>query len=408
MSDLQEIKGLVEKINPTLVELRSEIDAMKASAPKDVVTEEKHQRMADEITAKMADMQAKQAKLEAALNRPETGDGKGMDAEMEAKHARAFRDYITGGDLPSEFKAGREGIQVKAMSTDVNPDGGYLVRPQFSQRIIDRVFESSPVRQVASVETTGGDALTFLIDTEEASAEWEGQGSSASATTTPQLARKTIAVHPLLNKLTLTAEQIEDSYLNVEGWLSTKTADKFARAEATAFVNGDGVKKPRGFLTYAAWSAAGVYEDDKIEQVNLGAAAALTADGIIKLQNSLTEPYQPRAVWGGKRATFGAALQLKGNDNYFFSPVLMRDGQASIQLLGKTFIFMDDMPAVAANALSLVYGDFSMGYTIVDRVGLQFLRDPFSSKPSVEVQGRKRVGGDVTSYDALKIGKVAA
>jgi HK97 family phage major capsid protein len=206
----------------------------------------------------------------------------------------------------------------------------------------------------------------------------------------------------------MTTEMIEDAYLNVEAWLAGKVADKFARTQNTAFVNGTGTGQPRGFLTYAAWAAAGVYERDKIEQINMGSAAALNADGLIEVQNALKEGYQAAAVWGMKRTTFGAALQLKGSDNYFFSPVLLRDGQASIQLLGKPVVFMDDMPAVAANALSIVYADFRVAYTILDRVGLQVLRDPFTNKGFITYYTTQRVGGDVTNFDGIKIGKVAA
>ena len=407
MSDLAEIKGLVEKINPTLVELRSEIDAMKAAAPKDVVTEEKHQKMADDITAKMADMQAKQAKLEAAMNRPDGGEGKGMDVEMEAKHRDLFRDYMAYGKTDG-LKETREGIEIKAMSTDVNPDGGYLVRPELSSTIVSRIFETSPLRQVANVERTGGKSIDVLIDDDEAGARWVGEGASGGQTDTPQPGQKVIAAHKIEADPRMTTEMIEDAYLNVEAWLAGKVADKFARTQNTAFVNGTGVGQPRGFLTYAAWSAAGVYERDKIEQTNMGAAAALDADGLIAVQDNLKEGYQAGAVWGMKRTTFGAALQLKGNDNYFFSPVLLRDGQASIQLLGKPVVFMDDMPAVGANALSIVYADFRVAYTIVDRVGLQVLRDPFTNKGFITYYTTQRVGGDVTNFDAIKIGKVAA
>ncbi len=407
MSDLQEIKGLVEKINPTLVELRSEIDAMKAAAPKDVVTEEKHQRMADDITAKMADMQAKQAKLEAALNRPDGGEGKGMDVEMEAKHRDLFRDYMAYGKTDG-LKETREGIEIKAMSTDVNPDGGYLVRPELSSTIVSRIFETSPLRQVANVERTGSKSIDILIDDNEAGARWVGEGASGGQTDTPQIGQKVIAAHKIEADPRMTTEMIEDAYLNVEAWLAGKVADKFARTQNTAFVNGTGTGQPRGFLTYAAWSAAGVYERDKIEQINMGSAAALNADGLIEVQNALKEGYQAAAVWGMKRTTFGAALQLKGSDNYFFSQVLLANGQASIQLLGKPVVFMDDMPAVAANALSIVYADFRVAYTILDRVGLQVLRDPFTNKGFITYYTTQRVGGDVTNFDGIKIGKVAA
>jgi HK97 family phage major capsid protein len=140
----------------------------------------------------------------------------------------------------------------------------------------------------------------------------------------------------------------------------------------------------------------------------MGSASALNADGLIEVQNALKEGYQPGAAWGMKRTTFGAALQLKGADNYFFSPVLLANGQATMQLLGKPVIFMDDMPAVAANALSVVYADFSVAYTICDRVGLQVLRDPYTNKGFVTYYTTQRVGGDVTNFDGIAIGKVAA
>ena len=406
MADLAEIKGLVEKINPTLIELRSEIDALKADQPKDVVTEEKHKRMADDITAKMAEMQAKQAKLEAALQRP-AGEGKGFSDELDAKHRAALREYMAYGTTAG-LKETREGIEIKAMSTDVNPDGGYLVRPELSNTIVSRIFETSPLRQVANVERTGSKSIDILIDDDEAAASWVGEGASGGQTNTPQLGQKVIAAHKIEADPRMTTEMIEDAYLDVEAWLAGKVADKFARTQNTAFVLGTGVGQPRGFLTYSAWAAAGTYERDKIEQINMGSAAALNADGLIEVQNALKEGYQPGAVWGMKRTTFGAALALKGSDNYFFSPVLLRDGQATMQLLGKPVIFMDDMPAVAANALSVVYGDFSVGYTILDRVGLQVLRDPFSNKGFVTYYTTQRVGGDVTNFDAIKIGKVAA
>jgi len=196
MTDFAEIKGLVEKINPTLVELRSEIDAIKSSAPKDVITEEKHNRMAEDITAKMAEMQSKQAKLEAAMQRP-GGEGKATDAEVEAKHRDALREYMAYGTLPAGFKAGSDGVEIKSMSTDVNPDGGYLVRPELSDTIVSRIFETSPLRGVANVEQTGSKSIDILIDDNEAAARWAGEGASGGETDTPELGQKVIAAHKI-------------------------------------------------------------------------------------------------------------------------------------------------------------------------------------------------------------------
>lgn len=404
MSDLTEIKGLVEDVNKALVPLRNEIDEIKGNMPKDVVTEEKHNRMSAEITAKMQAIQDAQAKMQAVMDRPGGNGEGGEDPEQKAK----FEDFLRKGYDLSGRQQGKLTLEVRAMSTDVNPDGGYLVRPEFVNKVVSRVFETSPMRQVADVITGSAKSIEMLIDDDEAVVRGVGEGASGGETGTPDVAMKSIMAHKIEAAPKMTSEMIEDAYFNVEEWLSGKVTRKIARTENTRFVNGSGVNQPRGFLTYAAWASAGVYEQGKIEQVNLGAAAALTSDGLIGLQSALVEDYQPGATWLMHRATFGKALQLKGADQYFFSPVLMRDGQAQMQMLGKPVVFMSDMPLVGANNLAVAYGDFSVGYTIYDRQGIVVLRDPFSSHGFVTYYTTKRTGGDVTSFDAIKIGKIAS
>lgn len=401
MSDLAELKGMIEKINVPLVELRKEVDELKTAAPQDVVTSDKFQKMADEITGNMEKLQQKQAALEAAQNRPNGGEG----AAPEAK--AGFGAFFRKGEGGADSGRGIE-IEVKAMSTDVNPDGGYLVYPELVTTVVGRVFETSPVRALANIVQTDSTSVELLIDDDEAGARWVGEGASGGQTDTPQVGRKVIGVHKMEADPRMTVEMTRSPYIDGESWLTGKVGDRFARLEGSAFVTGNGVDRPRGFLTYAAQATSGTYERNKINQINMGAAAALTAEGLIDVQNGLKEAYQAGATWGMKRATFGAALQLKGNDNFFFSPVLLRDGQASMQLLGKNVVFMDDMPAVAANALSVVYADFARFYTIADGMTLQVLRDPYTNKGFITYYTYKGVGGDVTSFDAGVIGKVAA
>jgi len=400
MTDLAEIKGLVEKINPALTELRSEVDALKADVPKDVITEDKHNRMVDEITAKMQDLQDVQARMKAKMDRPQNGSAE--DVETKQK----FNDFLRKGhDLEGRARDRLE-LEVRSMSTDDGPNGGFLVRPEFSDRILTRVFESSPVRQVANVEQTSGKSRIFLLDDNEAAARWAGEGAAGAETGTPTVGLKEIAAHKLEALPKVSDEEIADAYVNVEQWLIAKVSDKFARTQNTAFVNGDGVGKPRGFMTYAAGSAA--YARETVEQINSGTAANVNADGFIATQSALKEDYQAGAIWGMKRATFGEALKLKGSDQFFFGPTLLKDGMAQMQLLGRSVVFMDDMPAVGAGALSVVYGDFGRGYTVLDRVGVTILRDPYTAKGFVTFYTTQRVGGDVTNFEAIKIMKCAA
>ena len=438
MSDMTEIKGLVEKVNEALVPLRAEVDSIKA-AQRDVVTETKFDKMAAQVTEAMEKLQAieqKNAAIEAAFARRDAGNVDGAK-ELEAK----------GRDALQEFKAGRDrgDLEIRAMATDTQQTGGFLVMPDLSSTVVSRVFETSPIRLVANVEQAGfvgidedlADAATrelaeetgvavevarlvanveqagsksreFLIDDDEAGATWSGERSVATDDT-PDVGAKEIVTHEITSTMKATATMIEDAYLDLASWMQTKGADKISRTENTAFFTGTGIKQPRGLLTYAAWASAGVYERDKIEQIASGGATTLTADGLIDTQAALKEAYQAQAVWLMKRATFGSIIKLKGADNFYFGPMMLAQGVPTMQLLGRRVMFCDDMQALGTGSnLVCAYGDFGRAYTILDRVGLQVLRDPFTADPYTLFRLRRRTGGDVTSFDAVKLTKLAA
>lgn len=406
MSELAEIKGLVEKINPILVGLRSDIDEQKTRDPLD---DERFKKQAEAITKATEQLHAVQAKadaLAAAMDREDFG--KDADEKREAESRKAASDFFRKGVTLDGRERDKAEMEFRAMSTDSNPDGGFLVRPNFVGKRVGRNFETSPMREIAETITGGAKSIELMIDDDEAVVRRIGEGASGGETDTPDVGLKVIVAHKYEAAPKVTIEMVDDADFDVEAWLGEKVDNKIARTENADFVNGNGVNAARGFLTLPAWASAGVYERDKLEQVNMGAAAALTADGLIDVQGSLHEFYQPGASWVMHRTTFSKALQLKGSDNYFFSPVLLRDGQAQMTLLGKPVRFMGDMPTVAANALAVGYGDWRMGYTIYDRVGVIVLRDPYSAHGFITYYTTKRTGGDVTSYDAIKIGKVAA
>ncbi len=299
-------------------------------------------------------------------------------------------------------------MHIKRMAEGDNTDGGYWMRPEISQMIISRVFETSPLRLVANIENTSSESLEFIIDDNEVDAGWVGEVTARPETATAKIGKLVIHAHEVYANPAVTQRLLDDAGFDLETWLARKVADKFGRLENTAFVVGDGAQKPRGFLTYPAWAAAGVYERKKIEQINSGSSGAFEGDGVIKMQNALKEDYQANAVWGIKRAAFEGILLLKdGEDRYLlFQNGDLRSSAEKI-LLGKPVIFMEDMPAIAADSLSLVYADFKLAYTIVDRIGIRVLRDPYTSKPEVLFYTTKRTGGDVTNYDAIKIQKLA-
>jgi len=407
----EELKKAVDDVNKVIAELKSVRDTENM---KDGLTEKKFDTMSDQLT-KLADkiqkdadekkaMQDRMDSLEVAISRK--GVAGNEKNEKLAEHKAAFESFARSGQLPAGMKMSSDGgIEIRAMSTDNDPNGGYLVLPEMANFIVDRVFETSPVRQVANVVTGSAKSLTALIDDNETDASWTAEDAATSDTATAALGELEIFAHKIDSEPQATVEMLEDAYLDVESWLQGKVADKISRKENTAFVTGSGLGQPKGFMSHSAWASAGVYERDKIEQVVTGSAATVTADGLISLQNALKEAYQPAASFMMKRTTYGAILKLKGADNYFFTPTFLRDGQSTLTLLGKDVRFADDIAALGANALSIAYGDFKRAYTIYDRRGLLVIRDALTNKGRVKFYVAKRVGGHVTNFDAVKIQK---
>lgn len=409
-----EVKDLIGQVNEGLVALKSELDGVKKETAKNAEFETKLDKITDSVTKAAESLQEidrKQKAMEAAMNRVDViGDETKASAERIKESKSVLRNYMQNGDKALEgtkFKSTSEGLEIRSMATDQNHDGGYLVIPEMADFMVTRFFETSPMRSLARVVKTASKSMQVVIDDNEAEAQWSGEGAAYGETDTPEVGLLEIVAHKLDAEPKITTEMLQDPFVDVESWLNSKVADKFARKQNTAFISGTGLLQPRGILSFSAWAVAGTYERGKVEQVNLGGASDVTADGLISLQASLKEVYQGNANWLMKRGSYGNVLKLKGADNYFFSTTLLKDGQTALQLLGKPVVFADDMAAIASNALSVAYGDFSVGYTILDRVGISVLRDPYSAKGFVKFYTTARVGGDVTNYEAIKIGKIS-
>lgn len=292
--------------------------------------------------------------------------------------------------------------EMKSMGVGSDPDGGYLVTPYMSPRILSIVFESSPLRELATIETISTDAVEYPVDDGEVDCGWVGETEQRSETGTGQVGIQRIPVHEMYASPKATQKLLEDASIDIEAWLSRKIGEKFGRTEATSFVIGNGVKKPRGFLTYPAGTTRG-----RIEQVASGNATQVTADGLIKVMMAQKEFYAAGSVWLMRRGTIASVMLLKDNDGQYIWRPGLEAGKPSI-LLGSSVREAADMPAVGAGALPIAFGNFRAGYTIVDRLGISTLRDPYTAKPFVVFYTRKRVGGDVTNFEAIKLMVISA
>jgi HK97 family phage major capsid protein len=333
---------------------------------------------------------------------------------VNARPAREMKSLGYSGDDQSEYKAafnmylrkgmesGLEQIQTKALSVGTDANGGFLVPNQMADLIVQIVNESSPLRRLATVETISSDSLDVIEDITDMDAAWGDETTVRSAeTTSSTLGRNTIDTFELYAQPQATQKLVDDGSINIEEWVARKVADKMARLEATAFINGNGTSQPKGILTYTAGTTFG-----QIQQINSGTSAVITADSLVNLYFSLKDDYARNATFLMHRTTVQAVRLLKDTTNqYIWQPGLSAGTPNT--LMGVPVALAADMPVPAASSLSVAVGDFKRAYLIVDRIGIRTLRDPFTSKPFVKFYTTKRVGGEVINTEAVKILKLS-
>ncbi|MGR3599038.1 MAG: phage major capsid protein [Heliomarina sp.] len=319
--------------------------------------------------------------------------------DQGAPHCKAFNAYLRSGD--DDALRGLE-IENKGLSTVVNSDGGYLVDPQTSERVQSVLYSTASIRSIASVVNVEATTYDVLVDHAQIGAGWASETSAVAETASPQLDRISIPLHELCALPKASQRLLDDSAFDVEGWLAGRIADKFARAEAAAFIEGDGIDKPRGILDHTKVDN-GAWSWGNIGYVATGVDGEIgDADAIVDLIYALGAQYRANATFVMNSRTAGMVRKLKDADGRF----LWSDGMAQAEparLMGYAVVVAEDMPDAESDSFSIAFGDFNAGYTIAERPDLRVLRDPFSAKPHVLFYATKRVGGDVSDFAAIKL-----
>ena len=328
------------------------------------------------------------------------------DAELDAPHQKAFGAYLRSGDDDGLRGLVLEG---KALSSAVAADGGYLVDPQTADTIRSMLLSTSSLRAIGNVVQIDATSFDVLIDRSEVGSGWATEVAATTETATPLIERISIKLHELSAMPKASQRLLDDSAFDVEGWLAGKIATRFIRAEASAFINGDGIDKPKGILLPAKVANA-VWVWGQLGYIPTGAASDFAAtnpiDCLINLVYALSADYRANATFVMNSKTAGAVRKIKDTEGRF----MWSDGlsvMAPATLMGYRVLIAEDMPDIAANSHPIAFGDFSAGYTIAERPDLRILRDPFSAKPNVLFYASKRVGGDVTDFAAIKLLKIA-
>jgi len=402
----EEIKSVIDNLASTFEDFKVEntkrLREIEEKGSADPILEEKVQKMTDDL-AKMAetkqkielqgkalaDAQSKLDNLETVIARPNTGaESKDVDLQM-----KAFDKWLRKGEIDE--------MEKKALYESDDTLGGFYAPAEYVADLIKGVTEISPIRSIARVRTTSNRGIEVPKRTGQFSAEWVAETGTRSETTGYTTGLLQIDAHELYALVDISQAMLEDSAFDLESEMSTEFGEQFAKAEGTAFVSGDSIGKPQGFTD----STAGV------GTTNSGSGTALTANGIIDLMYDIKSDYMNNASFVMNRDTFGKVLQLEDSEGQkIFVNSMSYVSGAPATIMGKPFILAEDMPSVSSGTKPIAYGDFSRAYTIVDRVNLSVMRDPYSQATSGNIRyvARRRVGGAVVLAEAIRLQNISA
>ena len=364
------------------------LDELDAKASSDVLLDDKVARIDAALT------QQKSALDRLLLDRARPG----LDGAAANAGSAAWSDYMRRGDAAGLNEA-------KSASAGSDADGGYVVPAETEARIDRLLTEASPIRAIASVRQTSAGIFRKPVSKGGAATGWVAETAARPETDSPTLDLIDFPCAELYAMPAATQQLLDDAMVDIEQWLAEEVRDVFAVQEGAAFVSGNGSGKPRGFLDYTK-AAEGNQAWGELGYVATGTAGGFDADdpadALIDLIYAPKTGYRANGRFVMNRQTVSGVRRFKDADgNYLWQPSLSEGGSST--LLGYPVTEAEDMPDIGLDACAIAFGDFAKGYLVLDRQGVDVLRDPFSAKPYVLFYTTKRVGGGVQDFDAIKL-----
>jgi len=360
----------------------------------DVVTVEKMNRINKALDKQKSMMDT----LILKNKRPAFGRSTASIADME--HKQAFNAYVRAGNENSLRR-----FEQKALSYSSDADGGFLVPEETATEIGRRLALGSPIRSIAAVQTVSSSVFNKPFAITGPATGWAAETELRTETATPVLSELKFPTMELYAMPAATSQFLDDAAVDIDAWIASEVEQAFAEQESAAFINGDGVNQPHGFLNHPtvaedSWSWGNL---GYIATGEAGAFASSDAsDVLMDTIYALKAGHRQNAHWVMNRKTQAEIRKLKDADgNYLWQAPVAPGEQAS--LLGFGVVEAEDMPDIVADATAVAFGDFSRGYLVIDRAGIRVLRDPYSAKPYVLFYTTKRVGGGVQDFDAIKL-----
>ncbi|MCL9669367.1 phage major capsid protein [Rosenbergiella epipactidis] len=381
-----------------LLELRQKKSALKVQMKAMLESAEKENRsLNDDEGKKFDELRSQATSLDTDIERLEA-----VADEERSKTGEPATKKNSNDELRSYILTG----ETRALSTATGADGGYTVIPELDTEVMRQLQDDSVMRQLATVKTTKTNEYQKLVSIGGATVNRGTEGEARTETSTPKLEEVSIKLNPIYAYPRTTQEILDFSEVDILGWLTSEIADTFTNTEEDDFVNGDGIKKAKGFLTYPrAETGDKTRPFGTLEKV---VTSGVTADGLIDILYKLKSKYRKNSSWAMNSNT-GAILQkLKnGNGDYIWRDGLVAGSPNT--LLGLPVQFVETMPDAEAGKAFLAVGDFKRGYFIVDHTtGVRTRPDNITEPGFYKVHTDKYLGGGVVDSNAIKVLEMAA
>jgi HK97 family phage major capsid protein len=328
--------------------------------------------------------------IEARVNRPAVVTGKSDDdAAIERK---ALNSYFRGG------VAALDEIERKTLNIGTPASGGYVVAPQYSATIVEKLTEISPMRRLAATMQIGTTSVYIPVEANPVDGNAWVTETGARPEDEPTFARINIPAHEHAVIVPVSLQLLEDSIVDLASYINGHIAKRFAKSEGTAFLLGDGSGKPLGLLDSTQLAN---YAQVVANQTTTG-----LAEKIIETFYALPSAYAANGSWLMNRKTVGVIRSVLDTAAATVWSDSLADGTPA-RLLGRPVVedanMADILPETPADTYPIAFGDFASAYQIVDRVGVMLRLDDLTGADNgiVKVRARMRVGGKPKLAEAI-------
>lgn len=280
-----------------------------------------------------------------------------------------------------------------ALQIGTDSEGGYLVPDEYERTLVEALLDENIFRGLASIIRTSSGDRKIPVAATKGTASWIDE-EGAYPESDDSFSQITIGAYKLGTMIKVSDELLSDSVFDLEGYIAREFARRIGAKEEEAFFTGDGSGKPLGILAASGGAETGV---------TAASETAITSDELIDLFYSLRAPYRKKAVWILNDSTIKAIRKLKdANGQYIWQPSLVAGTPDT--LLGRPVKTSTYMPAIAAGAKTVMFGDYSY-YWIADRQGRTFKRlgELYAPNGQVGFLGSERVDGRLTLPESVKV-----